>query len=583
MNSKPQTAMLVDSRGLGKPNVFSNSEDSFQAWLRKTENYICGVFGEEFRKVLEWAIEHEGEIRVDEVDDTWGEGADESDRIENLVHKMEQVYTALASLTEGESNDLVVGAGGGNGLEAWRKLGHRWDPAVAGRRRALLKVIINPPRSSLNDLVACWERWEDQIRRYERRKDAHGNRTKLDEDTKMSAFEMLIPEDIENHLMLNRKRLNTYELQKEEVNMILETRIGAKIKEPNLRKGIHSKSDKDAMDVDAFGKGSKGKSKGKGNPSHSFAPKGAKSSGKGKGSGTGKSNASHATRFEGTCDNCGKYGHKKAECWSKQQTNNSSTKGPKGDGRKGGDRKGNSKGNAKGARSFETTEPDAEVNVLHMSAITQNTQHYRLDADEVNPLGSIPGGNTGDVVEDEWVKLNFDTGAAVTAFPESLAPDGLQGNGQSYKTATGELTPDKGQVILKGSTENNRRWNLTARVASVHKPLLSASRCVNSGQCVWLSKGGSWMIQDTDVVVKQVERLLWKHANRGKATFIPIYEERGVYNVYMKKGKVEAVQASTIQGGDLKALTKPLKECTYEELEQQMQRLKSSFQRQPRA
>ena len=36
--------------------------------------------------------------------------------------------------------------------------------------------------------------------------------------------------------------------------MILETRIGAKIKEPNLRKGIHSKSDKDAMDVDAFGK-----------------------------------------------------------------------------------------------------------------------------------------------------------------------------------------------------------------------------------------------------------------------------------------------------------------------------------------
>ena len=91
------------------------------------------------------------------------------------------------------------------------------------------------------------------------------------------------------------------------------------------------------------------------------------------------------------------------------------------------------------------------------------------------------------------------------------------------------------------------------------------------------------MIQNTDVVVKQVERLLWKHANRGKATFIPIYEERGVYNVYMKKGKVEAVQASTIQGGDLKALTKPLKECTYEELEQQMQRLKSSFQRQPRA
>ena len=75
LGSKPQAAMLVDSRGSGKPAVFQNVEDSFPAWLRKTENYICGVFGEEFRKVLEWAIEHEGEIRQDEVDDTLGDSA----------------------------------------------------------------------------------------------------------------------------------------------------------------------------------------------------------------------------------------------------------------------------------------------------------------------------------------------------------------------------------------------------------------------------------------------------------------------------------------------------------------------------
>jgi hypothetical protein len=302
LGSKPQAAMLVDSRGLGKPSVFQNVEDSFPAWLRKTENYICGVFGEDFRKALEWAIEHEGEIRQDEVDDTWGDSADDADKIDDLTRKIEQVYTALASLTEGESNDLVVGAGGGNGLEAWRKLGHRWDPAVAGRRRALLKAIINPPRASLNELVACWERWEEMIRRYERRKDSTGNRTKLDEETKMSAFEMLIPEDIENHLMLNRKRLSTYELQKEEVNMILETRIGAKIKEPNLKRGIHNTKN-DAMDVDAFGKGhGKGKPKGKFNNNFTGKPaKGADKGGKGKG-GKGQS---QPTRFEGTCDNCG--------------------------------------------------------------------------------------------------------------------------------------------------------------------------------------------------------------------------------------------------------------------------------------
>ena len=578
MASKPQSLMLVDSKGLGKPSVFNNAEDSFPAWVRKTENYICGVFGESFRKVLEWSIEHEGEIRPDEVEDTWGEHADENDKIEDLTRKMEQVYTALASLTEGESNDLVVGAGGGNGLEAWRKLGHRWDPAVAGRRRALLKAIINPPRASLNELVACWERWEDMIRRYERRKDSTGQRTKLDEETKMSAFEMLIPEDIENHLMLNRKRLNTYDLQKEEVNMILEARIGSKIKEPSLKKGIHAKTNQDAMDVDAFGKGGKGKYKGNPNHNHnkhsnnngnskSFNAQAAKQTDKGKGKG-GKATPVTA-RFEGTCDNCGKWGHKKAECWSKQQNSNpnaSNHSGTKGNGKKGGDgRKGKHSGNGKGARSFETTgEPDAEVGELDMGHFGDNA------------LGS----NTGSSSE-EWVKLNLDTGAAVTAFPESMAPPGLQGNGQNYKTATGQLTPDKGQVVLRGYSENNRKMKVTARVAEVHKPLLSASRVVNGGQCIWLSSGGGWLIEKGDVAARQVERILWQNGMRGKSTFVPIYEEKGVYNIYLKKERIEALDDTSSKGGDVQALTKGLKECSREELEKEILRLRSTFPRQP--
>ena len=89
------------------------------------------------------------------------------------------------------------------------------------------------------------------------------------------------------------------------------------------------------------------------------------------------------------------------------------------------------------------------------------------------------------------------------------------------------------------------------------------------------------MIQDTDTAAQEVEKLLWKHAEQGKATFIPIYEERGVYNIYMKKNSIEAAQENAIQGGDLKALTKPLKDCTRDELEQQLLRLKSSFPRQP--
>ena len=89
------------------------------------------------------------------------------------------------------------------------------------------------------------------------------------------------------------------------------------------------------------------------------------------------------------------------------------------------------------------------------------------------------------------------------------------------------------------------------------------------------------MIETTDPVIKQVESILWKHAMQGKPTFIPVYEERGVYNVYVKKEKIEAVNETAHPGGEMKASTKDLKACTREELELEIQRLRSSFPRQP--
>ena len=89
------------------------------------------------------------------------------------------------------------------------------------------------------------------------------------------------------------------------------------------------------------------------------------------------------------------------------------------------------------------------------------------------------------------------------------------------------------------------------------------------------------MIQDTEVVTKEVEKLLKKHAK--KATFIPVYEERGVYNVYVQNAKVEESKETAVQGGELEttALTKMLKDCTQQELEKQLAKLKQSFQRLP--
>ena len=73
----------------------------------------------------------------------------------------------------------------------------------------------------------------------------------------------------------------------------------------------------------------------------------------------------------------------------------------------------------------------------------------------------------------KWIRLNYDTGAAVTVFPKSFCKDAT-GNGSEYRTATGELTPDYGGLRLTGRAENGELKRVAGRLAEVH----------NAGVCV---------------------------------------------------------------------------------------------------
>ena len=77
------------------------------------------------------------------------------------------------------------------------------------------------------------------MRRYERRKDDNGVARKLDADIKLSAIELLVPTDIENHLTLNKYRLKTYEDALKEIAFILEARTGGRLKEPSINRPAH--------------------------------------------------------------------------------------------------------------------------------------------------------------------------------------------------------------------------------------------------------------------------------------------------------------------------------------------------------
>ena len=146
-------------------------------------NYMCATLGEGLRTLLDFIAEQEKPIHVGEIDeDLW-------DHLNgSMAQVSEQVYHLLVHMTEEESYDLITTnyEVKGNGLEAWRKLAKRWDPAVAGRSRKLLRSITNPKRSNMKNCLRAIQAWKALVSRYEKRRDANGALRTLAEDIKLS-------------------------------------------------------------------------------------------------------------------------------------------------------------------------------------------------------------------------------------------------------------------------------------------------------------------------------------------------------------------------------------------------------------
>ena len=114
-------------------------------------------------------------------------------------------------------------------------------------------------------------------------------------------------EPLRTHLQLNSQSYTAFLEMRQAINQYLKARKGFKLMERD-----------DPMDVDFVHKeGQKGKEegndKGKGKPKGKSKGKG-KQNEKGKSSGKGTPNQE---KFQGTCRNCGKTGHKWSECWAK--------------------------------------------------------------------------------------------------------------------------------------------------------------------------------------------------------------------------------------------------------------------------
>ena len=213
---------LIDTKGLGKPTVFKNDDKRFIEWPRKTTGFVSAAYGANFRAVLEWAEDQEQPITPEDLEVQFGaEGAD--DYVDDIEEKDSQLHVALQSLTEGESFDIVLGATP-HGIEALRRLIHRWDPASGGRRCVILRQIVQPGRAKLNELPGAIERWDGLLCRYQKRRAGGEVAQKVDDDIKISVLEGLVPLELGQHLAMNRGRLRTYAQVRSEIDAYIDAK-----------------------------------------------------------------------------------------------------------------------------------------------------------------------------------------------------------------------------------------------------------------------------------------------------------------------------------------------------------------------
>ena len=292
----------------------------------------------------------------------------------------------LSALTEGESFDIFMSAGGDHGFESWRKLHGRWNPFSAGRARSLLWEILSPTRAKLPELMCAIERMEDLVRRYGIRRDAQGNAHNLAEDIRMSALEALLPDDLEKHVQLNRARLTSYGVLRKEIKTYCDCRGHAA---RNVRQKGPSHPGDDPMDIGAFAKARANNAK----ASTARAKAKGKQGQQGQ-HGQDKDKSKDKSKDSVECRNCGKRGHYSKDCWSKKNT------------------KGGSKGKHK-PKNADAHNLDSKPSIAEPEVEIDEFNVTYLNVDTLQESEKARGS--------KWIKIGVRTGAGKTAWLQSIA------------------------------------------------------------------------------------------------------------------------------------------------------------------
>ena len=80
-----------------------------------------------------------------------------------------------------------------------------------------------------------------------------------------------------------------------------------------------------------------------------------------------------------------------------------------------------------------------------------------------------------DELGQKWLRLNYDSGAAVTALPIAIAGDLPLEKCCEFRVVPGATMPNSGKIKMKSTDESGMERTLRGNITEVSKPLLSAA------------------------------------------------------------------------------------------------------------
>mgnify|MGYP002809519574 CR=1 FL=1 len=291
----PKTAILVDTRSIGKAPNFSGDHKDWHDWSYQFTAYMGSANA---RAITALKAARETAIANEDLHNMG----------EEYVEMSTQLYFGLAMLCKGAALTTVKNVTGNNGLDAWRAMCALYDPGSRGRQR--VRSSLRSQSKSRRPLSA----WEYDIREYETKFNKQ-----LDDDVKIGVILAMSSIAVENHCHLNAPDLKTYGAVRLVVMeyCLAQVDIGMEMTDPVDLSAMWKGKGKG----DKGGKHNKGGKHGKGGKN---GKDGKNSKGKakdGKGRNPGGKNKSYRGNakgepYDGYCTYCKKHGHKQEDCWA---------------------------------------------------------------------------------------------------------------------------------------------------------------------------------------------------------------------------------------------------------------------------